>query len=153
MSLPGDPASAGLEWERWQLKEDPRRLVRLSLLALLVMLVGAVLVVSLPITAAVALGLALVIALLPYLMPRRFLVAPEGLLIRQGFYNARREWLEFDGCQPVEGGYLLHLRPDSGPKSFRPNLLSPASKELFLPLPLEPEKVPVLERVLKNYIG
>jgi hypothetical protein len=152
MSLPINQPSPELEWERWHLKEDPRRLVRLSLLALLVVLVGAVLVVSLPIMAAVALGLALVVALLPYLMPRRFLLGQQGLSIRQGFYVILREWSEFDGCQPVKGGYLLNLRPVSRPKSPRPNLLSPSFKELFLPLPLEPEKVPLLAILLENYI-
>ncbi len=150
MSVPDSPE---LEWERWHLKEDPHRLVRLSLLLLLVALVGAVLVVSLPITAAVALGLALVVAVLPYVMPRRFVVRPEGLSIRQGFYVIRREWSAFDGCEPVGSGYLLHLCPVSGLKPLRPNLLSPSSKELFLPLPLEPEKVPTLEKAFKEYIG
>ena len=149
MSFQDDPPGP-LEWERWQLKEDPRWLVRLSWLVLLVMLVGAVLVVSLPITAAVALGLALVIALLPYVMPRRFMVGPEGLLIRQGFYISRREWTDFEGWQSLENGFLLPLRPDR--KSSRPNLFAPATGEVFLPLPLEPEKAVLLRQMLDKYL-
>lgn len=145
-----DDQSGTLEWERWQLKEDPRGLVRLSLLVLLVLLVGAVLVVSLPLTAAVVLGLALVIALLPYVMPRRYMVGPEGLFIRQGFYVTRREWADFEGCQALNSGYLLPLRQDR--QTRRPNLLAPAGREVFLPLPLEPEKAIFLRQTLEKYL-
>lgn len=155
MSLPGelDPAAASLAWERWPLQEDPARLARLGLGGLLVALVGAVLVISLPLTAAVALGLALVSVLLPYLRPRRFLLTQEGLCVRQWFYTNRRTWPDFEAYQTVKGGYLLHIRPGMGPKPGRPNRFSPAARELFLPVPLEPEKALALEKVLNENIG
>jgi hypothetical protein len=154
MNLPGelDSTFENLAWERWLLKEDPRRLVKLGLSGLLGGLVGVILVVSLPLTAAVALGLALAVAVLPYLMPRRFRLTPQGLSISQGFYTTTRLWSDFEAYQAVKGGYLLQIRPDARLKSNRPNQLAPASRELFLPLPLEPAKAAALALALGKFI-
>jgi hypothetical protein len=146
------PGGARLEWERWKLREDPRRSGKLTLLGVVILLVGAVLVVSLPITAAVALGLALVATLSPYLLPRRFEVGEEGVLLRQGFYTTRREWSELENYQKITQGYLLQTRLKEGLKSARPNRLFPDSGQLFLPFPLESEKLPILEATLLRHI-
>jgi hypothetical protein len=116
-------------------------------------LVGSALVASLPLTAAVALGLALAVAVLPYLLPRRFQLNPEGLSIRQGFYITRRVWTDFEAFHPVKGGYLFQRRGDVKSKSNRPNLLLPGTTELFLASPLEPEKAAALEQALVSYLG
>jgi hypothetical protein len=156
MNLPGELDQTGnansLTWERWPLQEDPRRLARLGLLGLLGGLVGAVLVASLPLTAAVALGMAMAVAVLPYLMPRRFRLTPEGLSIRQGFYTTRRVWADFEAFQPVKAGYLFQIRLDIKSKPNRPNLLLPDTTKLFLPFPLEPEKAVALEQALASYM-
>lgn len=164
MNLPDDPflikeplPGAGepethLEWERWHLREDPRRWLKLLLLAIVVLLVGVVLVVSLPLTAAIALGLALVVTLLPYLLPRRFVVENSGVSIHQGFYSTRRAWAEIESYKKITQGYLLQLRPKEGSKPPRPNLLTPNTRELFLPSPLEIEKQTSLKDLLSRHI-
>jgi hypothetical protein len=141
-----------LTWERWPLREDPRRWWKLLLVGLVVLAVGAVLVVSLPLTAAIALGLALVVTLWPYLLPRQYEVGEEGVSLRQGFYSARRGWQEVESCRKLAGGFLLPLRPRAGTRTPRPNLLFPGSKELFLPFPLEPENLRLLESLLSRHI-
>lgn len=160
MSLPPDPAppeagslpSQPLAWERWPLREDPRRWWKLLLVGLMVLAVGAVLVVSLPPTAAIALGLALVATLLPYLLPRHFEVGESGLEFRQGFYVYRRDWNEIKDCRKLAGAYLLSFRPSKRGGLPRPNLFSPGSKELVLAFPLEPEKLELLGSRLSRHI-
>jgi hypothetical protein len=144
--------SQSLTWERWPLREDPRRRWKLLLVGVVVLAVGLVLVVSLPLTAAIALGLALVVTLLPYLLPRQYGVGEEGVWLRQGYYRVRRGWQEVANCRKLGEGYLLQIRPGEGAKPPRPNLLFPGSKELFLPLPLEPEKLRLLESRLSRHI-
>ncbi|MBN9390391.1 MAG: hypothetical protein J0I20_20350 [Chloroflexi bacterium] len=141
-----------LTWERWPLREDPRRWWKLPLVGLVVLAVGAVLVVSLPLTAGIALGLALVVTLWPYLLPRQYAVGEEGVSLRQGFYGTRRSWTEVESCRKLAEGYLFQLRPGEGVRSPRPNLLFPGSKELFLPFPVEPEKFEMLKSILALHI-
>ena len=151
-SKDAQPGGESLKWERWKLLEDQRRWVKLSLLIVVVLLEGVVLVVSLPITAAVALGLALVAALLPYLLPRRFEVGEKGFSIRQGFYATRRDWCVIESYQKGGQGYLLFIRLRENVKPARPNLFPPNSNKLFLPFPLESEKLPLLESILLRHI-
>lgn len=160
MNRPGDPPSSAfsvsvttrLEYERWPLREDPRRWPRLILLLAVVLVVGTILVISLPLLAAIGLGLALVATLLPYFLPRRYEVDGSGIAIWQGFYGFRRPWAEIESYQRLEAGYLLHFRPIGVTKSVCSNLLAANSKSFLVPLPVESEKMVLLEILLTRHI-
>src|SRR4051812_1085966 len=93
-----------LEWQRWPLREDGQAgLLRAGGVVLLILLVGVVLLVSLPTTTAIVLGVPVVLAFLPYFLPRRYRLSNEGLAVIRGFWNDRREWTEFQTYQPGAG--------------------------------------------------
>ena len=142
-----DTKSLPLEWQRWPLGEAGRTgWLRAGAIILLILLVGAVLLVSLPPTTAIVLGVPVALAFLPYFLPRRYRLSNEGLVVTRGFWTDRREWAEFGSYQPgVEGYWLL-----AGPS--RPGGLQRAlqTRAFYLARPLDPQIVLALEKELGN---
>lgn len=143
MSEPSSSGFSRLEWQRWPLRENPQAGLRIAGVGLLVLLIEAALILSLPPLTALALGLLLAMALLPYFLPRQYKVSGEGLVVVRGFFNDRRTWAEFQTYRIGQDGYWL--LPDPGGK---PNGLKPGA--FYLARPADPQVAQALEVVLAS---
>ncbi len=145
------PPGSILEWQRWPLAEDgPKGWLKAGAVLLLVVIIGAVLLVSLPPTVALGLGVLVGLALLPYFLPRRYLVSEHGVVMNRGFWNDRREWADFRGYSRASDGYWL-LPESSTP---RPLGLIRAGRvrEFYLARPLDPSTALALETALTAHL-
>jgi hypothetical protein len=136
-----------LEWQRWPLREAGQTgWLRAGAVILLILLVGAVLLVSLPPTTAIVLGVPVALAFLPYFLPRRYHLSNQGLVVTRGFWTDRREWAEFGSYQPGAEGYWLLAAP-TRPSGFQRAL---QTRAFYLPRPLDPQTALALQKELEN---
>lgn len=138
-------AIVALEWQNWPLRQEGFRLKAL-LVAMFVGIVWLILLISLPTLTGFALGTALLIALLPYYLPTRYLVDAKGITIKRGSFARRmRYWQEFVRYEPRPNGYLLSPFAQTSSE----NHLEPF-RSLYLPFPHDPAARSLLATILKN---